>query len=101
MGTLNCPNQYKVPGGRAFDELFDAWTLDTTIVDRCFCQILRNIYNYWGRQSHTKYIIILTGLRFLSYPIDHDSNPKPKPNPMRKHVLCTESGVATGTAPPS
>ena len=23
MGTLNFPNQYKMPGGRAFDELFD------------------------------------------------------------------------------
>ena len=34
MGTLNCPNQYKMPGGRAFDELFDAWALDTTIVGR-------------------------------------------------------------------
>ena len=58
MDTLNCPNQYKIPGGRAFDELFDAWTLDTTIVDRCFCQIIRKIYNYWGCQSSYKYIII-------------------------------------------
>ena len=32
MGTLNCPNQYKIPGGCAFDDLFDAWTLVTTIV---------------------------------------------------------------------
>ena len=74
MGTLNCPNQCKIPGGRAFGELFDARTPNTAVVDRCLCQMLRNPCNYWGCQSHTKYVIILTGLWSLSYPIGQPSN---------------------------
>ena len=50
MDTLNCPNQYKMPGGREFDELFDAWTLDTTIV--AFVRLYEN-YIAIGGVSHT------------------------------------------------
>ena len=76
MGSLNCPDPYKMPGGQVFGELFDAWTLDTIIVDRCFCQILRKIYNDWGCQSLFKYTIILTGVWSLSYPVGHPSSNK-------------------------
>ena len=47
-----------MPGGQAFDKLFDAWALDTTIADRCFCQIIMKLYDCGGSQSHTIGVLV-------------------------------------------
>ena len=39
MDTLNRPNQYEIPGGGAFDELFDASTLDTILLVGAFVRL--------------------------------------------------------------
>ena len=66
-----------MPGGQAFDELFDAWTLamDTTIVGRVILSDSKEIHkrNYFVGQSQTLHIIIRARAWSLSYSIGHSS----------------------------
>ena len=83
MGTFNCPNQYKMPGGRAFDELFSTTTMTKNVTfgwtllfsNSCKNRIIRKINNYQVGLSLLNYIITRSVFLSLCYPIGHASRP--------------------------